>query len=164
MIMPSERLEIVSHSPEHTGRLGRVLADWAPKGSVIALRGELATGKTCLVRGMAQAFAQEPPVHSPTFTLVNEYGDQHKLYHVDLYRIDDLRALDTLGYEDLFEPDGVCVIEWAERAEAALPLRRLDVFLQHAGENTRRLIFVNRDLLTEGWQQALASLDPLEGQ
>ena len=73
--MAPNKLEVESGSPEHTERLGRTIATLLPPGTVVALQGELATGKTCFVRGMAGRFAQEAPVHSPTFTLVNQYGD-----------------------------------------------------------------------------------------
>ena len=151
----SGQLQIETHGPEHTERLGRVLAALMPKGGVLALRGDLATGKTCLVRGMAAHFAVDAPVHSPTFTLVNEYGEQDKLYHIDLYRLAGPEELADLGYEELFDPDGVCVIEWAERAETLLPLRRVDIRLEHVSEERRRFTFRNAGVLPEGWQDQL---------
>lgn len=153
----TQRLIIQTHSPEHTERLGRALAALAPIGTVIALRGELATGKTCLVRGMAAHFAQQAPVHSPTFTLVNQYGAAAKLYHLDLYRLEGPDELADLGYEELFESeDGLCVIEWAERAERLLPPRRIDVLLEHVDIDTRQLTFIDAGTLPEGWQDVLA--------
>ena len=147
---------MVTHSPEHTERVGCVLAALLPAGAVVALRGALATGKTCLVRGMATHFDPKAPVHSPTFTLVNQYGGPRRLYHLDLYRLSGPADLVDLGYEELFEPDGVCVVEWAERAEALLPPRRMDVFLEHVGEESRRLVFVDlTGMLPEGWRDAL---------
>ena len=151
----SADLVIESRSPRQTEKLGRLLADLLPVGSVVALRGELASGKTCLVRGMATRFADNENVSSPTFTLVNQYGHAPTLYHVDLYRLAGPEELADLGYEDLFEPDGICVVEWAERAEPLLPAKRLDILLEHVGPgqaNTRRITLTNRGLLSPDWQ------------
>ena len=153
--MRVELVVIETNSAEETERLGRVLGGLLPRGSVVALRGDLAAGKTCLVRGMASYFAPGELVTSPTFTLVNEYGSGMKFYHMDLYRLTEVREIADLGYEELFDPDGVCAIEWAERAEALLPERRVDVTLEHAGEDRRRITVVNRDVLPEGWASEL---------
>ncbi len=143
-------------SPAETEALGGRLAALLSDGAVVALRGDLATGKTCLVRGMAAYFEGEDEVHSPTFTLVNEYGHARRLYHLDLYRLAGADEIAALGYEELFDPQGVCVVEWAERAEALLPPRRLDVFLEHIEDDRRRLTFENHGLLAPGWSDALA--------
>ncbi len=152
-----DTFECTTHSPEETEALGACLADMAPAGAVLALHGDLATGKTCLTRGMTQRFAGAGIVHSPTFTLVNEYGDERVLYHIDLYRLGSEEELLTLGYEDFIESDGVCVIEWADRAPHFLPQQRLDIFLEHAGGDMRRLRFENRGTLPDGWQQMLTA-------
>jgi len=144
-----------TYSQEETEALGRRLAALLPIGAVVALRGELASGKTCLVRGMARCFAEDNLVRSPSFTLVNEYGDGIKLYHIDLFRLSGPDDLLDLGYEDLFDPDGICVVEWAERAEALLPPTRVDVTLEHAGQDHRRITFTNLGLLPENWAQQL---------
>lgn len=147
-----DSLEVTTHSVEETEALGERLAALLAPGAVVALHGELATGKTCLTRGMARHFAGATPVHSPTFTLVNEYGTGQVLYHLDLYRLGSPDELLTLGYEDIVESEGVCVIEWAERAAGFLPERRIDVYLEHGGGDTRRLRFVNRCLDAEIWE------------
>lgn len=143
-------------SPEETERLGAALGALLPRGAVVALRGDLAAGKTCLVRGMAGRFVRDENVSSPTFTIVNQYGDSPALYHVDLYRLSSLDELLDLGIEDLFEPDGVCVIEWAERAEGLLPPSRVDVLLEHAGEDLRRITIINRGVLDPDWPARLS--------
>lgn len=148
-------LDWTTRSPEETEALGAALAGLLPLGALVALRGELASGKTCFIRGMARRFTRGEAVHSPTFTLVNEYGAGPKLYHLDLYRLTAEEVAD-LGYEELFEPeDAVTVVEWAERAELLLPPRRLDVHFAHAGGDTRALRFHDRGLLPPGWQDAL---------
>lgn len=146
---------ITTHRSEDTELLGQTLATLLPPGSVLALFGDLATGKTCLTRGMARHFSGDTPVHSPTFTLVNEYGHDHVLYHIDLYRLGNAGELLTLGYEDFIESNGVCVIEWADRAVGFLPTRRMDIHLEHAGGDARTLRFENHALLPEGWQHSL---------
>jgi tRNA threonylcarbamoyladenosine biosynthesis protein TsaE len=147
-------LTVETASPEQTERLGHALAGIVPPGTVVALRGELASGKTCLVRGMAARFASGTAIHSPTFTLVNEYGDSPRLYHIDLYRLSTEEVAD-LGYEELFDPDGVAVVEWAERAEPLLPERRLDVALEHAGGDRRRFTFIDRGAMPRNWRAPL---------
>jgi tRNA threonylcarbamoyladenosine biosynthesis protein TsaE len=155
--MDAEDLTFETHSPQETERLGRALAALIPLGAVAALRGDLASGKTCLVRGMASRFAVGEPVSSPTFTLVNQYGDSPRLYHVDLYRLTHVEELADIGYEEIFDPDGVCVVEWAERAEPLLPARRLDICLQHVDETTRRITLANSGVLPPGWRGLLSS-------
>ena len=152
---PPDRLDRTTSSPGETEALGRALAGLLPRGCVLALRGDLATGKTCLVRGMAARFADTAPVHSPTFTLVNQYGADPVLYHLDLYRLAGPEELADLGYEELFDSDGVCVVEWAERADGLLPEARVDIDLVHAGGDRRRLTITNRGVLPPGWADAL---------
>ncbi len=139
---------VQTESESETEALGARLAAALPAGVVVALRGDLATGKTCLVRGMARHFAgQDTLVHSPTFTLVNQYGSSPTLYHLDLYRLGGPVEVAGLGHEELFDmPDGICVVEWAERAEPLLPAERLDVHLEHAGGDARKLAFIKRGL------------------
>jgi len=149
--MTRESLSIISNSPEETERFGALLSDFIPLGSVVALRGDLAAGKTCLVRGMASRYATDENVSSPTFTLVNQYGQSAHLYHMDLYRLAEPRELADLGYEDLFEPDGVCVVEWAERAEELLPECRIDIELEYVGEWGRRITIYDHGVLEDGW-------------
>ena len=150
-----DKLELQSDAPERTEQIGAALARLLPPGAVLALFGDLATGKTCLVRGMAHALAGDEPVHSPTFTLVNQYGNPPVLQHLDLYRIAGGDELADLGYEELFDGDVRCVIEWAERAEGFLPKRRVEIHLQHAGGDIRELRLENLGVLEAGWQQAL---------
>jgi tRNA threonylcarbamoyladenosine biosynthesis protein TsaE len=129
--------------------------DLLPDGSVVALHGDLAAGKTCLVRGMSAALGAGVPVHSPTFTLVNEYVGGRRLMHLDLYRLGEPEEFADLGYEELLEPDGVCVIEWAERAGGLLPARRLEVFLEHGGGDIRKMTFRNWGVLEGDWREQL---------
>lgn len=141
-------------SPQETEAAGLRLAPFIPRGTLLALYGDLASGKTCFVRGLAQYFAGEDIVHSPTFTLVNEYGTGRKLYHLDLYRLSGPEELADLGYEELFDAEEVCAVEWAERAERVLPARRVDVVFTHGGGDCRTIEVKDPlGLLDEGWRQ-----------
>lgn len=154
--MNDEKLVLRTESPLETEKLGEGLGAMLPTGTVVALRGELAAGKTCLVRGLARTLAPDAQPTSPTFTLVNEYRGARTLYHVDLYRLERLDEVYDLGYEDLFDGcDGVCAVEWAERAEALLPPTRLDVHLVHDGGDNRVVTIENAGVLAGQWQDAL---------
>jgi tRNA threonylcarbamoyladenosine biosynthesis protein TsaE len=108
----------ISHSPADTESLGEKLGRTAAHGLVIALSGDLGAGKTQFVRGLARGLGIAGRVHSPTFTLVNEYGGGRlKLFHLDLYRLETAEQIRSAGIEEYLSPDGVSVIEWAERIE-----------------------------------------------
>ena len=109
---------------------------------LVLLRGDLGAGKTTLVKGIAAAFqaAAEEDVTSPTFTLVHEYRGPHaNLYHIDLYRVDTPRELETLGLDDLRSEDGVLLIEWGEKFPRLLRERDLEISLEREGESGRRI-------------------------
>jgi tRNA threonylcarbamoyladenosine biosynthesis protein TsaE len=106
----------ISHSPAETEALGEKFGRAAERGLVIALSGDLGAGKTQFVKGIARGLGISARVHSPTFTLVNEYGDGRlKLFHLDLYRLETPAQILSAGVEEFLQPDGVAVIEWAER-------------------------------------------------
>lgn len=132
--------EITTHSAEETVAFGRTLVELLAPPKMVLLRGDLGAGKTTLVKGIAAAFeaAAEEDVTSPTFTLVHEYrGPRANLYHIDLYRIDTPRELDTLGLEDLRSENSVLLIEWGEK----FPRLEWDVEidLERTGESGRRI-------------------------
>lgn len=106
----------ISHSPAGTESLGEQWGREAQRGWVFALSGDLGAGKTQLVRGLARGLGVTSRVHSPTFTLVNEYtGGRLKLFHLDLYRLETAEQIHGAGVDEFLQPDGVSVIEWAER-------------------------------------------------
>jgi tRNA threonylcarbamoyladenosine biosynthesis protein TsaE len=106
----------ISHSPSETESLGENFGRTAQSGFVFALSGELGAGKTQFVKGFARGLGISARVHSPTFTLVNEYGvGRLKLFHLDLYRLETREQILSAGIEEFLQPDGVAVIEWAER-------------------------------------------------
>ena len=110
---------LISHNAAGTESLGEKFGRAAQRGLVIALRGDLGAGKTQFVKGLARGLEISARVHSPTFTLVNEYGGGRlKLFHLDLYRLETAEQILSAGVEEFLSPDGVSVIEWAERLEA----------------------------------------------
>ena len=111
-------LILISHSPAETEALGEQFGRAAQHGWVIALSGDLGAGKTQFVKGLARGLGISSRVHSPTFTLVVEYtGGRLDLYHLDLYRLETAEEILSAGIEDFLQPDGVAVIEWAEKLE-----------------------------------------------
>jgi len=107
---------LISHSPAETEALGAEWGRVAERGLVIGLSGEVGAGKTQLVKGLARGLGITARVHSPTFTLVNEYaGGRLRLFHLDLYRLETPEQIHAAGLEDYLQPDGVTVVEWAER-------------------------------------------------
>ncbi len=133
-----------SHSPAETESLGERWGRDAQSGLVLALRGDLGAGKTQLVRGVARGLGVTTRVHSPTFTLVNEYvGGRLKLYHLDLYRLETPEQIHSAGLEEFLLPDGVAVIEWAERMppEEWRMINARQVTIEVLSETERRIIY-----------------------
>ena len=131
-----------THSAEDTIALGRELASEIKPGSLVLLRGNLGAGKTTLVKGIAEGFqaAKAEAVTSPTFTLIHEYrGGSVNLYHIDLYRIDTQRELDTLALDDLMDPDSILLIEWGEKFERFVQERDVEIRIDQGGGDTRSI-------------------------
>ncbi len=138
-------MTVITHSPEETIAFGRTLADVLAPPKLVLVRGELGAGKTTLVKGIAAAFeaAPEDEVTSPTFTLVHEYrGPRVRVFHIDLYRIDSERELETLGLEDLFEPNNVLLVEWGEKFPRFTRDRDVEIRLERIGENERKISLI----------------------
>ena len=134
--------EYTTHSEEETIALGRELAALLSPPKLVLLRGDLGAGKTTLVKGIAEAFhaASQEDVTSPTFTLVHEYrGPQATLYHIDLYRIDTPRQLETLGLDDLISDNSILLIEWGEKFARFVQERDVEIALERLSENERRI-------------------------
>ena len=140
---PKELLrEITTHSAEETIAFGRTLKELLTPPKLVLLRGDLGAGKTTLVKGIAAAFeaATEEDVTSPTFTLVHEYrGPQANLYHIDLYRIDTPRELETLALDDLRSDNSILLIEWGEKFPRLLKDSDVEIALDRESENSRRI-------------------------
>jgi len=135
----------ISHSPAETESLGEVWGRAAKNGLVIGLSGDLGAGKTQLAKGFAEGLGITDIVSSPTFVLMSEYAGRLRLFHVDLYRLDD--AADALagGLLDERLLEGVALVEWAERLGDALPRSRLDVLIDGTGDEPRTITLRSED-------------------
>jgi tRNA threonylcarbamoyladenosine biosynthesis protein TsaE len=119
-------------SEEETIALGERIARELPAKRVVLLIGPLGAGKTTLAKGIVKGLGAASPeeVSSPTFTLIHEYGDKGCVYHADLYRLDEIRELATLGLEDLFDSEAIVLMEWGERFPQILPAERTEIRLR----------------------------------
>jgi tRNA threonylcarbamoyladenosine biosynthesis protein TsaE len=140
--------ELLTRSAEETIAFGRKLATDLSPPLIVLLRGDLGAGKTTLVKGIAEGFgaARADDVTSPTFTLVHEYrGPDVILYHVDLYRIDTQRELETLGLDDLLAPNCILLIEWGEKFPRLQREQNLEIALERVAETERRIVLTATD-------------------
>ena len=134
-----------SHSPEETARLGKQFAASLRSGNVVALTGDLGTGKTHFIAGACEGLGVRGHVASPTFTIINEYPSEGRtVVHVDLYRIGSSRELLELGVEEYFGERFICLIEWAERMAEFLPQSYIQVKLTYGEQDNDRLIAIDQ--------------------
>lgn len=139
-------MEVWTHSPEETQRLGEALAPYLRPGQVVAFRGGLGAGKTAFTRGLARGLGVTGPVTSPTYTIVNEYaGRQMPLFHFDLYRLQGEDALLDIGWTDYLDRGGVCVVEWSENAPEAMA-GAVTVTIDPSPGDTRKITIEGVDL------------------
>jgi tRNA threonylcarbamoyladenosine biosynthesis protein TsaE len=137
----------ISHSPAETESLGEKFGRAAQRGFVFALSGDLGAGKTQFVKGLARGLEISARVHSPTFTLVNEYGGGRlKLFHLDLYRLETPAQILSAGVEEFLSPDGVSVIEWAEKLKAEGGRRKaenkmIEVQIEILTDSERKIVY-----------------------
>ncbi len=134
--------EYTTHSAEDTINLGRRLARELRPPRLVVLRGDLGAGKTTLVKGIAEGChaASQDDVTSPTFTLIHEYrGPEVNVFHIDLYRIETERELETLGLDDLFGNSNLLVIEWGEKFPRFEREPHVEIRFKRIGENERRI-------------------------
>jgi len=132
---------MISNSIEETIEIGVQLARTLKAGDVVALIGDLGTGKTVLTKGIAKGLGVKNIryVNSPTFVIIKEYKGRLPLYHFDLYRLNKTNVLDSEDFEEHFYADGVSVVEWANKARRLLPGRHIEVRLTVAGEGKRKI-------------------------
>ncbi|MEE2658325.1 MAG: tRNA (adenosine(37)-N6)-threonylcarbamoyltransferase complex ATPase subunit type 1 TsaE [Candidatus Latescibacterota bacterium] len=140
--------EQLSHTPEQTQSLAQQLAQDLSPGDLVAVEGEIGAGKTCFIQGVCAELGVTDPVQSPTFVLIHEYEGRfrdHEVVHIrhfDFYRLSSVDELEVIGVSEFFhDADGLCLVEWAERAGGLLPQRRWEVCLEHVrGENDQRRV------------------------
>jgi tRNA threonylcarbamoyladenosine biosynthesis protein TsaE len=131
----------ITNSATQTGTLGRRLGQLLAAGDWIGLSGDLGAGKTCFTQGLARGLGVDRhlPIVSPTFVIVQNYPGRVPLWHLDLYRVSTLREIDDIGYKELYEGEGVCVVEWCERVKESIPQRGLLIMIEILDARTRRL-------------------------
>jgi tRNA threonylcarbamoyladenosine biosynthesis protein TsaE len=152
--------ECISHGEEQTQRLGIRLGALLPSHAVVALNGPLGAGKTQFARGIGVGWGALQPLRSPTFTMVQEHHrakDDHTLYHIDLYRVENAADLGTLGLDEILDDElSVSIIEWADRAPNVIPRDAITIKLDFttSQQTKRQLTFHTQDAAT--WQVLLA--------
>lgn len=134
-------LRFETHSDEETRDVGRALAPKLPASGLVLLTGELGAGKTTLVKGIVDglAAAGADDVSSPTYTIVHEYGDPVRVYHVDLYRLETDEEVRGFGFEDLLDQRALLLVEWGERFPQLLPPDRIEITIETIGNSSRRI-------------------------
>ncbi len=130
-------LELTSHSPEQTQKLGMCIGELALAGDVFLLVGDLGTGKTCLTQGIAWGLNIKEYTMSPSFVIMRELYGRLPLYHIDLYRLDHLEEVADLGLDDYFYGRGICVVEWAEKGLSLLPREHLLIKISYLSDTER---------------------------
>lgn len=133
-----KRYEHIVHSVEETQEFAFRLGEKLKENDVIALEGDLGAGKTTFTKGIAKGLGITRTVNSPTFTIVKEYRGRLPLYHMDVYRLEDM--LEDLGFDEYFEGGGVTIIEWAHLIQPQLPHELLWIYLYHQGESKRKIV------------------------
>lgn len=136
----------ITHSADETIAFGRSLVTQLAPPKLVILRGDLGAGKTTLIKGIVEGFhaASVEDVTSPTFTLVHEFrAPDVDIYHIDLYRVDTPRELETIGIDDLLSPRSVLLIEWGEKFERFRRERDLEIVMERLGEQERKILLVD---------------------
>jgi len=132
-------LELISHSPEQTQEFGASIGELCQPGDVFLLEGTLGAGKTCLTQGIAWGLGIKEHAASPSFVVVRELHGRLPLYHVDLYRLDQIEEIAELGLDDYLYGKGVCVVEWAEKGLSVLPSEHMLIQLSYLSDDERKL-------------------------
>ncbi|MGD7045883.1 tRNA (adenosine(37)-N6)-threonylcarbamoyltransferase complex ATPase subunit type 1 TsaE [Jeotgalibacillus proteolyticus] len=125
-----------SNHPDETAEFACKLGELLKAGDVLTLEGDLGAGKTAFSKGVAKGLGVTRTVNSPTFTIMKEYMGRLPLYHMDVYRLGE--EGEDLGFQEYFEGEGVCLVEWAHLIEEQLPQQRLEISIFYEGEHTRR--------------------------
>ncbi len=139
--LPARRFELITKSPEESRRLGALIGNLAQPGDVLLLTGNLGAGKTCLTQGIAGGLGIKDYVMSPSFVILRELKGRIYLYHIDLYRLDNINETANLGLDDYLYGDGICAVEWADKALNLMPKKHLRIKIDYLSENERRFVF-----------------------
>jgi tRNA threonylcarbamoyladenosine biosynthesis protein TsaE len=142
-------LDIVSNSPEQTIELGKRIAGFLYAGSVVAIKGNLGSGKTCLTKGIALGLGITENITSPTYTIINEYQNTSSpsFYHIDAYRLNSDRDFEDIGGPETINSDGISVVEWCERIPKSIPDDSIYVYLEITDKLSRAIKIKGLDVL-----------------
>lgn len=135
-------LRIITHDPDETKEIGRKLGELLTAGDIVCLNGDLGAGKTTLTQAITIGLDVDDYVTSPTFTIINEYDGRYPVYHMDVYRIEDVDEMYDLGYEEYFYANGVTIVEWASIIEDILPDKRINITIKAGKEANEREISI----------------------
>jgi len=134
------------NSEGDTSRLAQALAQVVSLGTVIALNGDLGTGKTVFARALCRAWGVpvDVPITSPTFAVVNTYEGRFPIHHFDVYRLSDIDELEAVGFRDFVGPDAMAIVEWAEQVKSALPAKHIEVSIRDGVAAHQRMIVISQ--------------------
>ncbi len=138
----NNQYDIVTHSPKETIEFGKKLGSQLKGGEIIAVIGQLGTGKTHLIKGIASGAGADNSdiVNSPTFVIVNEYHGRFDIYHIDAYRLNSISEFEMLGFDDFCYPNSIVIIEWADKVLSSLEtINYIQIDLEHSGQTTRKI-------------------------
>jgi len=148
----------LAQTEQDTVALAEQIAAWVKPGMLLALDGDLGAGKTRFSQAFASAIGVKGIVNSPTFTIIKEYeGKQLPFYHMDVYRL-SLEEADELGLDDYFYGDGVTIVEWASLIKELLPAERLEIYIEHLGDEVRRIQLTGHGEIYAGWCEAVSKI------
>ncbi len=156
--MKLSHLDLISHSPEQTQRIGARIGELALSGDIFLLVGRLGTGKTCLTQGIAWGLNIKEHALSPSFVIMRELYGRLPLYHIDLFRLDHVEEIEELGLDDYLYGKGVCVVEWAEKGLSVLPTEHLLIQIDYLSDTERSFRLKPRG---KRYQELLTQLKPL---
>jgi tRNA threonylcarbamoyladenosine biosynthesis protein TsaE len=139
-------IQIITSNAQETFAFARAIGEKLQEGDILALSGELGSGKTCFTGGIARGLgvSENYQITSPTFTLINEYPAKYRLFHFDVYRLNHYSDLEDLGCEEFFSGEGVVVIEWAEKIAQIIPETAIVINFEYIDENKRKITIIDK--------------------
>ena len=146
-------MKVIVNNADETYRLGKYIGERLSKGAVLSLNGDLGAGKTHMTKGIAEGMGIKDYITSPSFTILNTYEGDIPLYHFDVYRIDDIREMYEIGFEEYLYGEGVCVIEWGNMVSELLPDDTIKLFIVKLGDDAREIDILNLPFqFSEEWR------------
>lgn len=145
-------MKLITNSEKETLELGRLIGTKLKSGDVLSLDGDLGAGKTYMTKGIAEGMGIQDYITSPTFTILNIYEGDLTLYHFDVYRIDDPREMEEIGFDEYLYGDGVCVVEWGSIVSELLPEDTIDVHIKKLDDDVREIEILGASFDLKEWK------------